>query len=77
VYSGVPAAMVGREQEIEVGFMSGASNVSWWLARRGIPADPTLVQAILHEAKERDRILSEDEILALCRRSGTGAARAV
>ncbi len=27
VYSGVPASMVGREQEIEVGPMSGKSNV--------------------------------------------------
>jgi 2-isopropylmalate synthase len=66
VYSGVPAGMVGREQEIEVGFMSGASNVSWWLARRGIPADPALVQQILQAAKDRDRVLSDDEILAVC-----------
>src|SRR5262245_55666899 len=66
VYSGVPAGMVGRDQEIEVGFMSGASNVSWWLARRGIAADGTLVQQILQAAKERDRILTDDEILTLC-----------
>jgi 2-isopropylmalate synthase len=66
VYSGVPASMVGREQEIEVGFMSGASNVSWWLARRGIPADPALVQQILQAAKDRDRILTDEEILTLC-----------
>jgi 2-isopropylmalate synthase len=66
VYSGVPAGMVGREQEIEVGFMSGASNVSWWLARRGIPADAALVQQILQAAKEKDRVLTDDEILALC-----------
>ncbi len=36
VYSGVPASMVGREQEIEVGPMSGKSNVSFWLEKRGI-----------------------------------------
>ncbi len=78
VYSGVPAAMVGREQEIEVGFMSGASNVTWWLAQRGIAADQPLVQQILEAAKERDRILTDDEILALCgTRAGTGAVPAV
>jgi 2-isopropylmalate synthase len=66
VYSGVPAGMVGREQEIEVGFMSGASNVSWWLARRGITADAALVQQILQAAKDRDRILTDDEILGVC-----------
>ena len=75
VYSGVPAGMVGREQEIEVGFMSGASNVSWWLARRGITADAALVQQILQAAKDRDRILTDDEILSAmrsraCRRRG-------
>jgi hypothetical protein len=36
VYSGVPASMVGREQEIEVGPMSGRSNVIYWLERRGL-----------------------------------------
>jgi isopropylmalate/homocitrate/citramalate synthase len=78
VYSGVPAGMVGREQEIEVGFMSGASNVSWWLARRGIPAPPELVKQILEAAKGRDRILTEDEILALCdAQSKSGAVRAL
>jgi 2-isopropylmalate synthase len=78
VYSGVPAGMVGREQEIEVGFMSGASNVSWWLARRGIAADPELVKQILQAAKDRDRVLTEEEILALCgARPSSGAVPAV
>ena len=36
VYSGVPAAMVGRHQKIEVGPMSGESNVVYWLSERGI-----------------------------------------
>lgn len=66
VYSGVPAGMVGRQQEIEVGFMSGASNVAWWLAERGIEASDRLVQQILQVAKERDRVLEEAEILAVC-----------
>jgi 2-isopropylmalate synthase len=36
VYSGIPATLVGREQAIEVGPMSGRSNVIYWLERRGI-----------------------------------------
>ena len=36
VYSGVPAGMFGRHQEIGIGFMSGASNVGYWLRQRGI-----------------------------------------
>ena len=39
VYSGVPASLVGREQEIEVGPMSGKSNVVFWLEKRGLPGD--------------------------------------
>ena len=39
VYSGVPAGMVGREQEIEVGPMSGRSNVMFWLEKRGLHGD--------------------------------------
>ena len=35
VYSGVPAEMVGRHQEIEVGPMSGESNVVFWLEKIG------------------------------------------
>jgi len=66
VYSGVPAGMVGRQQEIEVGFMSGASNVTWWLAERGISADEALVKHILQLAKDRDRVLEEAEIRAVC-----------
>src|SRR6185369_5276409 len=34
IYSGVPAAQFGREQEIEIGFMSGESNVVYWLQKR-------------------------------------------
>ena len=30
----VPAGMFGRHAEIAIGFMSGASNVNHWLARR-------------------------------------------
>jgi 2-isopropylmalate synthase len=57
--------MVGRTQTIEVGPMSGVSNVLCWLEDHGIPARPELVEAIFQRAKESDRILTDGEILAL------------
>ncbi|NOZ85579.1 MAG: 2-isopropylmalate synthase [Deltaproteobacteria bacterium] len=62
IYSGVPAGMFGREQGIEIGPMSGESNVIYWLDKRGIEQDRGLVTAILDKAKEADKILSEEEI---------------
>ena len=38
VYSGVPSHVFGLEQIIDIGPMSGKSNVLFWLERRGIPA---------------------------------------
>jgi 2-isopropylmalate synthase len=65
VYSAVPAAMVGRRQEIEVGPMSGKSNVVYWLTSRGLPADDeATVDRILQKAKRASAVLREDEILA-------------
>lgn len=65
VYSGVPARMVGREQLIEIGPMSGRANVVHWLEKRGIPATPDLIERIFAAAKQSERILAEAEILAL------------
>ena len=65
VYSGVPAEMVGRRQIIEVGPMSGVSNVQCWLENHGIEPRPELVEAIFRRAKESDQILSDEEILAV------------
>lgn len=65
VYSGVPAAMVGRRQEIEVGPMSGKSNVIYWLERRGLPAGDDVVERIFQHAKRAASVLSEEEILKL------------
>jgi len=67
VYSGVPAGMVGKHQEIEVGFMSGMSNIVYWLHAHGIEPLPHLVEEILRAAKERNRVLSDDEILEICK----------
>jgi 2-isopropylmalate synthase len=76
VYSGVPAGMVGREQQIEVGFMSGASNIIYWLEQHGIAPTPRLVEEIFTAAKERNRILTEDELLAICRLQAAEGAQA-
>lgn len=65
VYSGVPAGTFGRGQEICVGYMSGASNVRYWLSNRGIEPTDELVQAILAKAKNSKHILSEEEIRAV------------
>jgi 2-isopropylmalate synthase len=67
VYSGVPAGMVGLRQKIEIGFMSGASNVSHWLEEHGIEPDKNLIQEILRAAKDRNSILTEEEVLAVVR----------
>lgn len=67
VYSGVPASLVGRHQVIEVGPMSGISNVRYWLANRGYDADDAeLCDLIFARAKEVDHTLSEEEMLRIC-----------
>jgi 2-isopropylmalate synthase len=66
VYSGVPAHLFGMEQVIEIGPMSGKSNVLYWLARHQIPADDALVSRILEAAKQSARVLSDAEVHALC-----------
>jgi 2-isopropylmalate synthase len=68
IYSGVPAGMIGRTQEICIGFMSGASNVNYWLAQRNIASDEVLVAEILKQAKALDHIMTEDEVLAVVTR---------
>jgi len=65
IYSGVPAEMVGRRQEIEVGPMSGASNVEYWLRERGIDPVPDKVAAVLAAAKGADHLLDDGEIEAV------------
>jgi 2-isopropylmalate synthase len=66
VYSGVPAQLFGMEQVIEVGPMSGKSNVIHWLEKRGIPVTDELTSRILDAAKHSSRVLSDDEIKNLC-----------
>jgi 2-isopropylmalate synthase len=71
VYSGVPSHLFGLDQVIEIGPMSGKSNVLFWLERHGIPADDVLVNRIFDAAKQSARVLTDNEVQALC----TEAAR--
>jgi 2-isopropylmalate synthase len=63
IYSGVPAHIFGRDQTIEVGPVSGQSNVVYWLERHGYDGSDTgLVEHICSLAKNRRRIFTNEEI---------------
>jgi 2-isopropylmalate synthase len=70
VYSSVPAALFGRRQVIEIGPMSGMSNVRYWLREHGYPDDDRLAEALFALAKRTDHVLTEDELHACCREAG-------
>jgi 2-isopropylmalate synthase len=63
VYSGVPSHFFGLEQVIDIGPMSGKSNVVYWLEHRGIPATDELVDRVFARAKKSDHTLTDAEIL--------------
>lgn len=65
IYSGVPAGQFGLEQVIEVGPMSGRSNVIYWLEKRGIEASEDRVNRIFERAKGASAVLEEAEIMTL------------
>ena len=66
VYSGVPAGDFGLTQRIEIGPVSGLSNVRWWLEERGYDAgDDGLCQHVFAAAKRTDHVLRDDEVLSL------------
>ncbi len=68
VYSAVPASMVGRKQVIEIGPMSGLSNVKFWLRENGYnPEDEELCARIFQAAKKTDRTLTKGELEVLCK----------
>jgi 2-isopropylmalate synthase len=75
IYSGIPASLVGRSQQVEVGPMSGQANVTYWLRERGVDPRPELVQAIFEEAKCSTSTLSEERLVELCRRHDVAVAR--
>jgi 2-isopropylmalate synthase len=65
IYSGVPSHLFGLEQIIEIGPLSGRSNVLYWLEKRSIVASDDLVDRIFAAAKQAERIMTEQEIHAI------------
>src|SRR5206468_5052048 len=70
VYSGVPSHVFGLQQVIDIGPMSGKSNVLFWLERRGLPVSDQVVDRIYKRAKASDHTLSEAEILECVQPAG-------
>src|SRR5438552_5180945 len=70
VYSGVPSHLFGLEQVIDIGPMSGKSNVLFWLERRNLPATEDVVERIYKKAKSSNHTLSEAEILECVQSAG-------
>jgi 2-isopropylmalate synthase len=68
VYAGVPASLLGREQEVLIDGSSGASNVRYWLAVNDVNSsfdgrvDSALVEHVLQKARLAGRPLTDEEI---------------
>ena len=65
IYSGVPAGQFGLKQVIEIGPMSGKSNVVYWLESHGFEATEDRITRIYEHAKGASAVLTEEEVLAL------------
>jgi 2-isopropylmalate synthase len=65
IYSGVPAAQFGLKQVIEIGPMSGKSNVVFWLENRGVEATEDRINRIYERAKAASSVLSDEELNSL------------
>jgi 2-isopropylmalate synthase len=65
VYSLLPVSRFASGHDIRVGYMSGTSNVVHWLRRHGIEPTEALVKRVLERARAADRVLSDDEVLAV------------
>ena len=60
--------MFGLEQKIEVGPMSGLSNVHYWLSSRGYPVKEHVAEAVFQAAKDSNRILEDKEVEAIVKK---------
>jgi 2-isopropylmalate synthase len=69
IYSGVPSHWFGLEQRIDVGPLSGKSNVIFWLEKHSLEPTDDRVERVFARAKQADRLLTEDEILDACERT--------
>jgi 2-isopropylmalate synthase len=75
IYSGVPSHHFGLEQVIEIGPLSGRSNVIYWLEKRNFPANDEIVDRIFAAAKQAERIMTEEEIRALVGQPATAVSK--
>ena len=76
VYAAVPASLVGRQQAIEVGPMSGRSNVVFWLESRGLPASDEVIDRVFAAAKSSNRTLTHDQVQAIVDEARKAAVKA-
>jgi 2-isopropylmalate synthase len=67
VYSAVPISRFANGHDIRIGYMSGTSNVVHWLRRHSIEPSEPLVTRILERARAANRVLRDDEVLAVVR----------
>jgi 2-isopropylmalate synthase len=67
VYSSVPVSRFAAGHDIMIGHMSGTSNVVHWLRRHSIEPSDGLVARILERARASNRVLRDDEVLAVVR----------
>jgi 2-isopropylmalate synthase len=69
VYSLVPVSRFApaNGHDIRIGYMSGSSNVVHWLQRHSIEPNDALVSRILDRAKSANRVLRDEEVLAVVR----------
>ena len=65
VYSAVPASWLGRRQQIEIGPLSGRSNVIHFMRELGMTEDPQGIAEVLAAAKASRRVLTEREVLSI------------
>ena len=64
VYSAVPSHWFGLQQQIEIGPMSGRSNIEYWLEQHGFTPDDDRVAHLFASAKSSNQVLTESEIRA-------------
>lgn len=75
IYSGVPASMFGKQQEVVIGPMSGKANCIYFLRNRGIEPTPAVIEDLLDMAKKGNHILSTDEVMAVLDGHGPGPSQ--
>ncbi len=62
IYSSVPASQFGKDQIIDIGPLSGISNVRYKLETMGLTVSDEVLLDLLRHAKELGRLLTDEEI---------------